>query len=307
MADLATSSLRAGPFPLKRILVLSDLTDAAANAAWRAALLAQEHGAWLRIVHLRGLGEDAAAAQRRLDALAWQLQEHLRIAVLAQSVRGGLRRELALAAPDVDLIVTRGAPGRWARDWLAGIHPERIAQLSGRPTLVVRRAAAVPYQRVIAAVRHGPHVGACIAAAAGMAGGPHAALLAELAADGKLLPRDDPGFESRAGQVEARIHELAQASPGARMKEAPCVLFTRSVDVLLEKERALFPDLVVVPRTAGRLPPWLTPSLSRRLLVRTAADTLILPAAPEAASAPTQHPGELSPVLGAHGAKVWPS
>lgn len=306
MADLATSSFRAAPFPLKRILVLSDLTDAAENAAWRAGLLAQEHGAWLRVVHVRGRQEDAAAAQRRLDALAWQLQEHLRIAVLAQSVRGGLRRELALAS-DVDLVVTRAAPGRWARDWLAGIHPERLVQLSGRPTLVVRKAATVPYQRVMAAVRHGPHAGACIAAAAGMAGGPHAEVLAELGPGSALLPQDDPGFESRAGHVEARIYELAQASPGARMKEAPCVVFTRSVDVLAEKEHALSPDLVVVPRTAGRLPPWLTPSLSRRLLVRTTADTLIVPAAPEQASAPTQHPGELSSVLGAHGAKVWPS
>ena len=118
MTKLSNFRLRAGPFPLKRILVLTDLSDVAENAAWRAGLLAQEHGAWLRIVHLRAWQERASQPQRLLDALAWRLQEHLRIAVVAQSLRGGLRREIAAAAKDADLLVTGASERRWTRDWV---------------------------------------------------------------------------------------------------------------------------------------------------------------------------------------------
>ncbi|GAB3757581.1 hypothetical protein GCM10028796_01930 [Ramlibacter monticola] len=301
----ADSRLRAGPFPLKRILVLSDLTDVADNAAWRAGLLAREHGAWLRIVHVRPWHEGAVRAQRILETLAWRLQEHLRIAVVAQSLRGSLRREIAAAASGADLLVTGGSAGRWTRSWIADIHPDTLAQHCGLPTLVVRKAATQPYQRVIAGVQHGLGAPTSIAVASGMAGGPHVQMLREFGKDIELLPREHHGFESRAGQVEARIHHLAQATPGARMKEAPCVIFTRSLDVLLEKEEVLFPDLVVVPRAAGKLPPWIAPSLPRRLLAHTRADTLILQAIRPVPA--TSSLGDAPTPLGAHGANVWSS
>ena len=285
MAKLPNSRLRAGPFPLKRILVLSDLSDAAENAAWRAGLLAQEHGAWLRIVHVRAWPGPSAQAQRLLDALAWRLQEHLRIPVVTQSFQGYRRREIAVAAREADLLVTGAMRNGLNREWVAGMHPDRLVRLGGLPTLVVRRPASLPYQRVIAGVPQGPDSFACIAAASGMAGGPHVQLAGALGEGSGHLPRELAVPEGRMGGVEARIHALAQATPGVRMKEAPCLMFAASVDTLLETEQVLFPELVVVTHAPGELPSWLAPSLPRHLLAHTRVDTLIVPAAaPEPAS-----------------------
>lgn len=258
---------RAGPFPLKRILVIGDLSAASENAAWRAALLAREHGAWVRLVQVPSfLRRDAGQAQLR--SLAWRLQEHLQVAVLAQSARGGLRRELVAAARDADLVVVASDfPGAWGlRRFLS---PWRLAHTCGKPVLVVRRPAAVAYQRVLVGAGQGAGDAECIATATGMAGGPHLELLGSLQAGAEMdlqpLPDSDDPLGGR--RISARIWEFAQRRGPCRMKEAPCVVSPADPQLLLDKEQDLFPDLLVVPSTGARSTSWLRRGFADALLV----------------------------------------
>jgi nucleotide-binding universal stress UspA family protein len=159
-------------FPLKRILVVCDLSVASTNAAWRAGLLARDHGAWLRLLHVGRTSSGVARGKAALDALAWDLQERLKIAVLAQSVRGRLRHEVAAAASEADLLVLRSAQARPLSDWLSGSHPERLIQACRRPALVVRRPATVGYGRVLACVDEGDDAPGTMAAATALTRAP---------------------------------------------------------------------------------------------------------------------------------------
>lgn len=245
----------------KRILLVGDGSAASENAAWRAGLLAREHGAWLRILHVGRWHENAQAARLQLDALAWRLQERLQVAVIAQSLRGGLRRELTAAG--ADLVVTHPSQHPM-RDRITGLHPASLVAGCDVPVLVVRKAAVMSYQRMLACVREDAQADRCLAAAARM------------------------------------------ADAGLWVKEAPRLVVSSSVDAVLAQERSLYPELVVVQRGArGDTRPLALP-LWRRLLARTAADTLLLPPA-GAAPAPSVRAGGLAPPLGGHGAKVWPS
>lgn len=232
----------AGPFTLKRVLVLCDLSLASTNAAWRAGLLARDHGAWLRILHVGRQASRVRQAQAALDALAWELQERLRIAVLAQSVRGDLGREAVAAAGEADLLVVRTAQAHPLRDWLAGFHPERLAQACQVPTLVVRRPASVGYRRVLASVDYDGEAAARVAAGTAM---------------------------TRAARREMAVHA----------GDPTTVVFDHDADMLLAKERSVLADLVVIgrrPRAAPAL--WAPRTSSRTVLAGALADVLVLPA-----------------------------
>ncbi|HEX7892290.1 MAG TPA: hypothetical protein VF522_23270 [Ramlibacter sp.] len=216
-------SLRLSLPHVKKVLVLHDLHADADNAAWRGGMLARAHGGWLRVLNL-GRFRSAEPARQRLEPLAWRLQEHLQIAVLAQALRGSVSGELRRAAEEADLVVVRAPSGL---DAATGLHPLRIAQLAGRPTLVVRTPATAAYRRVLVGAEQDAAVERGLAAAL---------------ADGKELPAVAP------------LH---------------------SAPALLQRERALFPDVVVLPCTQS-------PSLARRFLALTKTDTLLLPARPEA-------------------------
>lgn len=276
----------AGPFPLKRVLAFSDLSSAATNAAWRAALVARDHGGWLRILHVAPGGGGREAAQARLDELAGELQQRLNIAVLAQAVRGNVQRELAAAAREADLLVLRGACGQPVRDWLRGWHPERLIQRCAIPALVVRRPALASYRRVLVSVDLDGQAPAIIAAATAMSRGPHLEVLHALGTleEETLRIADVPvqvlrdRRERIARQVRATLQELAeQAGPG-HTRIVPCVLFGHPPATVLAKERALLAELMVMGRRSqGWLAGLLPGSVSRPVLARTLADVLLLP------------------------------
>ena len=269
----------ADPFPLKRILVACDLTPASANAAARAALLAREHGAWLRLLCVRPRRSQLAAAQASLDALAAQLQERTGVAVLAQAVAGSVGRELKNAAADADLLVLRCAGRRPLVDWLAGWHPARLLRHCERPVLVVRKPAAVAYRRVLASVAFDGRAAHVIAAAAGMLRGPQGEVLQAL---------EGPVAELRPGPVAAEavlaaqrlrtvVQEVMTDGTGARrLRDAPMVAVDHSPPLLLRKARAAFAELVVLARRPGEEDP-LAGSDARQVVAGSVADVLLLP------------------------------
>jgi nucleotide-binding universal stress UspA family protein len=281
----------AGPFPLKQVLVLSDLSTASANAAWRGALLARDHGAWLRLLHVGRLPSTVRHAEAVLEALAWELQERLGIAVLAQSVRGSFRREAAAAAAEADLLVVRSAQARPLRDWLTGFHPERLVQSCQVPTLVVRKPAAVSYGRVLAAVDNGDDAASKVAIAAAMTRAPHKEVLRALMAEEDRTSSAEPRLRGDRHRAAKRLRTVVQGvmeetDAARRAREAPLVVFDHSADMLLASERSILADLVVIGRAARNTPAWWAPRTNSRIVLAHAlSDVLVLPAAqPEALS-----------------------
>jgi nucleotide-binding universal stress UspA family protein len=272
----------AAPFPLRAIVAACDLSPAGENAAWRAALLAREHGAALRLLCVRARRSQLPTAQSRLDALAADLRERMQVAVTADAVAGSLPRELAAAAAGADLFVLRAGSAHPLADWLAGSHPGRLLRHLERPVLVVRKPAAVGYRRVLASVAFDGRAAAVIAAATGMMRGPHGEVLEALAAQPDLAR---PGNGGRDGLLAARrlrtvVQEVMAREDGARrVVEAPVVVLDHTPDLLLHKERVTFADLLVLARRpADEDDGWLMHGDAQRVLARAASDVLLLPA-----------------------------
>ena len=280
-----TDARIAGPFPLKQVLVVSDLSIASANATWRGGLLARDHGAWLRILHVGRRASSVRQGQAALDALAWELQERLKIAVLAQSVQGDFRKEAAAAAREADLLVVRTAQPHPLRDWLTGFHAERLVQACRKPTLVVKKPASVSYRRVLASVDYDGEAAGKVAAAAAMTRAPHRVVLSALIDEDARTPRKASSEAQMRGdrhRAAERLRTVVQAAleadaPGAA-GEAPSVVFDHPADMLLAKERSVMADLVVIGRRPRGTPAlWAPRTDSRTVLAGALADVLVLP------------------------------
>lgn len=240
--------------------------------------------------------------QAALDALAWELRERLNIAVLAQSVHGSFRREIVAATRDADLLVVRTSQGRPARDWLLGLHSERLVQRCQVPTLVVRKPATVSYRRVLVGVGFdGEPAARLIATAAAMTRAPHAQVLRALAS-GDALPQAKASSEAQlrgdrhhaAQRIRAVVESVMEATGAPHTGVAPAVVFDHAPDMLLHKERSVFAELLVIGRPPRSTPAfWLPRSDSRSVLARTGADVLVLPVAQPAAHIAGAAPGIL--------------
>lgn len=274
------AAARAEPFPLRAIVAVCDLSRAGENAAWRAALLAREHGAQLRLLCVRARRAQLPAAQARLDALAAELHKRMQVAATAHAVAGSMHKELAAAA-GADLLVLRASGAHPLAEWLAGSHPGRLLRQLERPVLVVRKPAAVGYRRVLASVAFDGRAAAVIAAASGMMRGPHREVLEALAAQPGLAR---PGSGDRDGMLAARrlravVQEVMAREDGARrVVEAPVVVLDHTPAQLLRRERVAFADLLVLARRpADEGDGWLLHGDAQRVLARAASDVLLLP------------------------------
>jgi len=59
------------------VLVITDLSPASTNAVWRAALIAREHGAPLRLLHVGGERRRAAQVHEALEDIRKQVHARL--------------------------------------------------------------------------------------------------------------------------------------------------------------------------------------------------------------------------------------
>ncbi len=289
MKSTPWSGAKPSPFPLHRVLVASDLSAASTNAAWRAALLARDHGASLQILHVAWSKSGAVAAQPALDALRWELIERTRIVVEVRAASGDLQRELGTAAGDADLLVLRTNQGRPMRDWLRGFDPERLAHGCRLPVLVVKRPAAVGYKRALVSLDADSPVAGIVAAALGMTRGPYAEVLAALQADDwhggappgcEKLSRD--GSPGAALRLRSAVQALIKLHQDASVRsEAPTFAFDLSAAALRAKASSLFADLLVIAQPQPR-PQALAVRRSEaaEILASSAADVLLLPLPP---------------------------
>jgi nucleotide-binding universal stress UspA family protein len=163
---------------LESLLIATDFSPDADNAAQRGARLAKETGA-TRVVLMHVLGpapegfeaEVAAQAQRMLAELAARLGPLAGVAVEPRLARGNALERVAEAASGFSLAVAGARGEDPLLDLVLGRTAERLIRRSTRPVLLVKSEFRGPYARVLAAVDFSPASQAAARLAAALAPG----------------------------------------------------------------------------------------------------------------------------------------
>lgn len=156
------------------ILAATDFSAAARDAVQRAALLAQEHEAVLRLIHvvnapllfslksLLGMSDDLEGrlteqASVELETLASEIGSSAGPEPCCRVVLGDVVQEIADEAGRADLLVVGARGSSGLRDVFLGNTSERLLRRCERPVLIVKQSPTGPYQRVLVPVAFGPH------------------------------------------------------------------------------------------------------------------------------------------------------
>ncbi|MES2786355.1 MAG: universal stress protein [Pseudomonadota bacterium] len=284
-----------GQSSIGEVLVITDAAPASANAVWRGALIAREHGASMRVLHNGQTFASAALAEQAIDRIGRQVQERLGIAIHAETLGSEPIAKAIAAARSARLMVTAPRRASPLREWISGVDAERLMRLNRIPTLVVRRPATPGrhaallgadesgrYGRVLVSVDLSPGAPDVIAAAAAFSRDPQMQVLYAVStqAFGHTPAAQGPGADGstvmQKAQVALRDFVNSAASPASGI--VPMVAFGRTADCLLKRERAIGAELVVIgQRKRG----WLAASFAgednRTILADSTADVLVVP------------------------------
>ena len=275
------------------VLALADATPASDNAAWRAALVARDLGAPLRLLQLREGRGGAGAVQ-----LAREIRHRIGIPAQVEVLEGDALQQVVRSARGAQLLVMGTRRGNPLREFILGTQAERLIRLCRIPVLVVKRVATASYRRVLVPVDLGADASGVVAAAARLARDRMEVLHAvDARRVVSLRVSDLPEAASRRerGRMVVRAHAhledvISQAAAGGRA--LPRVTIGDAGAVALARAQAMRADLLVIgKRTRGLLADFFLGSVTQRVLAAARADVLVLPrqgrAAELALSAPT--------------------
>lgn len=274
------------------LLVATDFSPDAANAARRAALLASALG--LRGAHLLHVAPSlplaadlelraSRAIERLLGEQVDALQRETGVAFAPQIASGHVVDAILASARPDDLIVV-GAHGMHPlRDFAIGSTALRLLRKSARPVLVVKRPPAGPYREVLVPVDFSADSGAALELGARLA--PGAALNVvhafEVEIEGKLRlagAPDEDIFRYRQAARErsrAEIDKLLAPHRAERLV-TPIVEHGYAPEVIAAAERRTAADLVAIGKHGtSRLEDLLLGSMTEHALAHSACDVLV--------------------------------
>lgn len=298
------------------ILVATDFSPTAGQAASRALALADELGAdALRLLHVveapwlgalqqwfgladasrQGLVEEA---QRSMAELVASIEARSGRRVAAEVAVGGVLDTVTERAAQVDLLVI-GARGQHpVRDFAIGTTGERLLRKRRGPLLVVRRSPARRYRRVLAPVDFSEHAPQVLAQAASIAPAARIELLHafELPFEGKLR---------FAGVPVAEIHHLRQQARAQAVERLAQVVAASGIDaarvhrridhgyaprVIVDAARESQADLIVIGKHGESIvEDLLLGSVTLHVLGEARCDVLVV-SAPQRRRAARQRP-----------------
>ena len=287
---------------LDSILVATDFAKHGTYAARRALMLADEAGmssaTLLHVLDERGafsltpfltrsgtaIHERGDDARRQLHALADRARLGAGLAVECHVEAGTVVETIAAFAQRADLIVLGAEGAHPVRDFTLGSNAQRVLRKTGQPILAVRRRPDASYRQVLVGVDLATDPGTMFAYARTLA--PHATLNVVHVYD---VPHE--GTMRYAGAADEAIgYYRAQAREEAMRKMTQLVLPRVSLSrarvsilhgyataKLLEKERELNPDLVIVAKRDRPLAEeLLVESVALQLLARSRSDVLVV-------------------------------
>jgi nucleotide-binding universal stress UspA family protein len=279
-------------FPLRQVLVITDLAPASTNAVWRAALIARERGASLRVLHASSRDRGSSAAARdALGRIAGQVHGRLGIEPEVEAHEGELLPKAISAAREAGLLVIGSRRANALRDWISGTQAERLIRLCRIPTLVVKRPAAPgrtaafantlepgSYERVLVSVDLRPDAVDLIAAAMTLSRGPHMEVFHALAANSKLTAIGPRPSETAMQRAQAMLRELVQTTEAHQLGAVASIAFGHAASSVLARERASGSELIVIgKRQRGLMAGFLLGGLTRQVLAGSRSDVLVMP------------------------------
>lgn len=272
------------------VLVPFDLSRQGVQAVWRAAIVARDLGASVRLLHVPRLG-GAPHEERELRRLAAEVGGHTRVPFDLRTEPGEALAAIVRAARDAALVVIGSGRRNALRELLLGTQAERLIRLCRVPVLVVKAPPGGSYRRVLAPVELGPAARPVIAAASRVARDSRFEVLHAVRLEDEVSMRayDVPQWVIRrhrdraAQRARLQLQELIVQSAARATAPQPVVGFGDAAALALTRERALCADLLVVgKRTRGLLADFFLGSVTQRLLAESRADVLVLPVAGKA-------------------------
>lgn len=290
--------------PLTNILIATDLSSPARQAAERAARMVQASGAKMRLVHalnagvmtqlqqLLGMGstlERALVEQTRqeLQTLADQLASEYQTRVEAALLHGAVVQQIVgdAEANHADLIVL-GARGKgFLRHLLLGSTAERLLRkVAAQPMLVVKQRAHEPYRRVLVGMDFSAWSAPLIDLARFVAPGAHLVLLSAYGVpfEGKLRFASVSDSTIMAYREQARqaatqqLHALAKRAGLAPGDWTPWLPHAEASLAIVEAELELACDLIVVGKHGrNMIEELLLGSVTSHVLAESVGDVLV--------------------------------
>jgi len=204
---------------MNSILVATDFSDDARNAALRAAQLARARGVGRGVLlhvppavpfdvelELRA----TAAVERALEALSDEIASETGYTLEPRVASGSVIGAIAAEAPSHDLVVLGARGVNPLRDLAIGSSAERLVRKCPRPVLVVRTPPRGPYARVVVPVDFSPDSHAALALACRLSP----------AAEITLLHAYEVPFEGKLGIAGASDMDIERYRNQARDRAA---------------------------------------------------------------------------------------
>lgn len=288
---------------MRNILVATDLSSPARQAADRAARLACATGARLRLVHALSagvaaqlqqlLGMDTALAatlieqtRHELNTLAGELAAAHQVDVEPTLMQGAVVDEISREAErtPADLVVIGARGAGFMRRLMFGSTAERLLRKSARPMLVVKQRAHESYQRVLVTLDFSAWSPPLIELAQRVAPGARLVLLSayDLPYQGRmrLAGATDAKIEvyrERARKsAEQQLYALAAGAGLAPTDWTPCLVHADPSLAICEQEIEQACDLIVVGKHGRHvMEDLLLGSVTSHVLAECVGDVLV--------------------------------
>jgi nucleotide-binding universal stress UspA family protein len=301
---------------LTSVLAATDFSALGNNAVRRAALIAAEQGAALKILHVDGAGADHAdRAKGRLGWLAREVASLYGVTANTASASGDVADELLRQAAHHDLLVIGDQARSRLKHLFVGRTSDRVIRCATKPVLAVRRSAVSPYGRALVSADFSAGSEAAIRFAARLLPKARLQLSHALRHTGQESAMKEVGVPWHI--VEAyRAREVEGATARLRRFAARLGLDANGISFAVARGPAVVPatlrqselwqaDVVVAGKHGGHtLARFLLGSVSRSLLRGCLRDVLIVPgprglAAPVDADTAPPAPGRPQAVVAA--------
>ena len=302
VARSGTAGLLDASAALDTIVVVNDFSNHAANAVSRVAMLADEvdlsNVTMLHVfekpllVPFRQISSAPRNAnprrienaKKQLEEIADQLRLRTSLSVESRVEVGNVVTAIQCLAAPVGLLVFGAQGSHPLRDFAFGSTAQRVLRKTSVPVLVVRRKAEAHYREVLVAVDFQSDARYALDYAQALA--PQARLnlvhVYRVPFDGRMrysgVPDDLIGFyRAEARAAASRCMSELVASRNSSHAVNPLIVHGSAVAALLEKERKLNADLIVLTkRNKSLTEELLLESVTSKLLERSRCDVLVV-------------------------------
>lgn len=280
--ELESRSARPRP-----VVALGDGSEAALNAAWRAALIAQSWGVSVHLLSAWAGSSGVPRPGRGFEDLPRQNSHRSGISLTDRASEDLVHPE-SRAVEGAGLLVTHVEDGCRPSEWLLGTRIEQLVRKFSIPVLVVKQPASRRHCRVLVGAKLDLHAIDLVAGARMLAPRARVDVVHVLGTsyEHKLRLADAPEAAVRAHRAHThrdayrQMNELITAACGHEADAVvPRLAVGSAPDRLLEIARATRTGLIVLGKGPGH---WIADffldrGIARRIMAEASSDLLLIP------------------------------